>query len=851
MIPQRVQNDEAKIQEICSARTQRNIVSARSKGHPKLNDVAVNDKTLGVTVQPCKIHKESQKEDQLITWKQLSHKKSSILINGSVVNRNFSHEFQLLDLNQRHTVEEEIDASKNQNIIEDLSITKNELDRIDELKMRKFYKIDENDVTWLGSIQNLNKTYLIKDSEDIEHSEQLFRNKWKTIRHSPRVEFYFKDTKDAEICELDTKKSKKRLGANNEEIKFIEHKAEECKIDDKDNPKKKYNEIEVAEHKIEKSEIHCKNMEDDRKTSEDKATRAEDRMEERKLNSENKKDIYNDIDIVELDKLNVNKKNGEDEQVAMDACDDIIKQTEELNRLAYEQIKDPFESTTPNLSDSIKLPTCDIMHVTVPDTSEEHEESCLKQLKIDFTDNNDLSSDKKFSYEQYKDITPNFNSGDDLPSGNIINQNQNYNLSPEDEILQCESKTCFNGSLNLKESATTFICDQREKLNSTFLKCSNDYDVSLETNALQHQDNLCHNSLDLEKNVKRSPSSISCRRSLPELSIVKNDEKDEINEDRYEDNLITFRNEQSEKCINELKSETLLSINSEVIIDNYLNTQTNKAILQTNADKQHQEDCFLIIDSNNSENNEDNFKNKKRNFITILGDDLNNKIEILAYSANKVKDTAGERLHEIHEKSVSSDYDSDDTIVENNVRDANKFKSSNTLKDSVGESRCCHETAFAKADINFPKRSSSSTRETIREHPANRAEMKQKIRERMNLLRDSTDSLVSSVEFVEPSSIRRPEIGRAYSREMIEIIKPNKRSKTLPVLPDIKDKIRKTAEKPEKSVNRTYWERASKISRNRLINLNPSYRMGYRFVKRNPKLRILPPVPSSPLTNRR
>ncbi|KYN27604.1 hypothetical protein ALC57_03003 [Trachymyrmex cornetzi] len=334
-ISQRIPNDDTRNRETCSARMQ-NIVSARSQGHPRVNNVAVNDKTLGITVQPCRIHMNMQKDDQLVTWKQISRKKDNFQADDPFIIHNFLRELQLLDLDR----EEE---NENKNKTEgDLSIVENNFIRIH--KDCEVDKVKNDDITWFSGIQNLNQTYLIKDSEDIEPPE-IFHSKWKPIKHSPRVEFYLKDKEDEEdeICKFDQKKSKRNIVANDEKIRIeqvkelkmcikdkeddkivIDCKVEELKTNNKSikNIRKISSEkIEAVTHTIE--ELNINNIEENKQIGSYEETEVtENNIEKIEINTTMKEGIketekINGADIAELNKLNAYKENKKDRQITV------------------------------------------------------------------------------------------------------------------------------------------------------------------------------------------------------------------------------------------------------------------------------------------------------------------------------------------------------------------------------------------------------------------------------------------------------------------------------------------------------------------------------------------------------
>lgn len=805
-ISQRIPNDEMRNREICSVKTQKNIVSARSQGHPTINNIAVNDKTLGVIVQPCRIHMDTQKDNQLVTWKQISRKKNNQHYNDPVVSYNFSQEFQLLDLDRRCDQGNEIDS------IEKKLITKNFTRINDELKNSEVDKLENNKLKWLNGTQNLNQTYLIKDSEDIyNESPEILHNKRKPIKHSPRVKFYFKDRENENEINK-TKLDRKTVASDGEirvaeqelkiniknkedtEAKKTEHKIVEVKTDSKDNWKVNNKESEMIEDKIEKLNIDTR----DKEINKEK-------------NIKDKGDSQRMDDLAEFDKLSVNEEDETNKQIAMD--------NKIIESIKYTVI----EENEQNFDEYIQL---------LQVASKEYKES-FKKLKVSSTNNNnDLISDllqdffEPF-YSKHEEPTLHIDDKNSLTfSDNFINHTQDY-LNLKDEILQYESDTCCN-LLKLQENTVDFICNQPDVNNMMSLNSrSNRTDSEDET--LPCQSNvICCNSLDLTENIKTTSSSVhpvsSSRAVSTEKYSTKNAEETEINEEICENNLISFYNKNFERK-EELNSEISLLQNSKILVNE---SNANNIPAQVKFNRQRQEQLF------DSDNFEDCLRNGKTDFNADVDRHSNDES---SRSIIKTEDITSEGLRKRTVDNVDNeefDYDSDYIVCvgEHNTRGTNDLVSSVMLKD---ETQYRRDETFLKRSVNFSKDVSDLPRRA-KERPVNSVEIKHKIRESMNRLRGSTDSLISSIEFIDLANIRRPKTNYAYEQENIEIIRP-RRSRAFRSLPGIRNDSAEAREDSERS----YWEKASKISRNRLIDLNSNH-TGYKFAKRNPRVRILPPV---------
>ncbi|XP_050448822.1 uncharacterized protein LOC126849950 [Cataglyphis hispanica] len=842
-ISHRIPNDETRTREICSIKMQKNIVSARSQGHPTINDIAVNDKTLGMIVQPYKIHMDLRKDDQLVTWKQIS-KKNNLQCSDSVVSFNSSQEFSLLELDRRCDREDEINTIEKEDRTEkELLIAKNDFTQInDELGDSEVDTLRNDKLIWSNGIQNLNQTYLIKDSEDIYNEPpKILHSKWKPIKHSPRIEFYFNDIENENVINK-TKSDRKTIASDEEirttkqelqmeiknienkentETKVMEQKVEKLKTDNEDRKDWKINdkEAEVIERKIKKFNINIENKDNQRLINEEDEIAGYD-VKKLEINIKDKRDSQrmDDTDIAEFDKLDVNKENKKDKQIAIDIIEDIkytVVEENEQNLLNFD---------------------------TLSQFSQDAEES-FKKSKVSSTDSNNdfilnlFQNVFETSLSKHEDPILHVNNKNSLTVSNIfINNHIEDDLNLKNKMLQYESDTCCNLQ-KLQENVSAFICNQSHINNMMFLNSNNQTDSEVET--LPCQSNVICSNSDLKENIKVMPS-VSSRASLDKDS-TKNTEETEINDEICGNGLIILYNNDSERNLKELNSEISLSHNSEILAnESHTNAYTNNISLQVKVNRQYQEQFF---DSDNFENIEDCLKNEKTDFDANIDRQSNNKS---SRSIIQMEITTSEGLHKRNVDNEEFNYGSDNIVCveEHDIQDADDLVSSVTLKNNV-ETQYRHDETFLKASVNFSKDVPDSARRLAKERPVNSVKIKHKIRESMNRLRGSTDSLISSIEFIDLENIRRPKVNYAYEQESIEIIRP-KRNRVFRGLPDIRNDLAETREDSEKS----YWEKASKISRNRLIDLN-SIPARYKFVKRNPRVRILPPVSSPSLMRRK
>ncbi|XP_044596463.1 histone-lysine N-methyltransferase, H3 lysine-79 specific-like isoform X1 [Cotesia glomerata] len=115
------------------------IVSARSLGDLKVNDVTVNDDVIGMTVRPCHAHRE-----ELTTWKQIRSDKAKVCdssLNNSYNNNiNNNNDDNLADeLDQTYLIKE-ADCDVDNDVIEGIDSILKQLDNdlMEEEKFNKF-----------------------------------------------------------------------------------------------------------------------------------------------------------------------------------------------------------------------------------------------------------------------------------------------------------------------------------------------------------------------------------------------------------------------------------------------------------------------------------------------------------------------------------------------------------------------------------------------------------------------------------------------------------------------------------------------------------------------------------------
>lgn len=177
------QQEERHQQTLHSARSLKmNIVSARSQGNPKVNDVSINDDIVGVTVKPCNIYGTN---NQLTTWKQIAETDQTKIL----MNRRCDEDLLLpsTEDEKRATRAENVGEFSNDND-EDASKEK------EEDGARKLSSRSES-MNWSSTTTTLNQTYSFREAgARVCDDRPTARSKrWRPVRHSPRVEFCLKE----------------------------------------------------------------------------------------------------------------------------------------------------------------------------------------------------------------------------------------------------------------------------------------------------------------------------------------------------------------------------------------------------------------------------------------------------------------------------------------------------------------------------------------------------------------------------------------------------------------------------------------------------------------------------------
>ncbi|XP_034182119.2 uncharacterized protein LOC117605204 isoform X2 [Osmia lignaria lignaria] len=797
----------SKQEEKYSARSPKtNIVSTRSQGNPKVNDVSIND-IVGVTVKPCNIYRENS----YTTWKQISQEK----ICESNSNQKMIKPQKLLEDHDKKDDALKIDFN------EDTCKDDN-----DKLSCRS------ESLNWTMISSKLNQTYSFKDlNEEIENARVSKRRK--PVKHSPRVEF----------CLGDLEKANRLRSALN------------FNYPDESNVNKVSRTSSKNEFKRTSSKGSVIENETERLPEEGNFESARSRILERKrltpttyadVSSQNDYQVESNVDeITNLqegfekdEKLNgINIINCEDiETVSTHENNDSNEENwEEVSRHSEERLK-PNEFI--NFSEMCQLGTNDII---VDDDIPRPHQSKLQEGTTETTDSEDIKEDNDQLISDVRNLDGSLQNNitdDDPKSCNIATnfvEMENDEIS-KDILWPTRSSTPF---VNIEDCSN-------KKSENTEESCQAENEewqmaINLETGSellyrVESRDSHCsgHSSrgnsrkkiLELENcpSVREMNTSVKSFSSLPSVQIQKNEEEScsfirspiILKEEQFESDK-TFRKEiasQINMCNCPSNLSGILKLEKGIDCNDLIeNISESEAELCDTKLKEFNRPLKEVEFSEGQ--SKENLQNNNCKEERIDDKDL-------------IKESNTE-IQEIYKNDTAKDFDYDsDNSIEQHVKEAiSNLKASSKKQRSI---------ILSKSRVKVKKsRTSKSYRSKILDIP-------DKIHEDPNVLNESTDSLSSSNNGADFTDVKRVE---SVEVETIEEIGTRNRSIRFRILPEIKGSTVVVKENyGEREKIDTYWEKASRASKNRLINLDPPYQGASRFFKRNPKVRTLPPVPS-------
>lgn len=954
---QKVRQDEK--QPLHSARSLKsNIVSARSQGNPKVNDVSINNDIIGLTVKPCNI----RTENKLTTWKQI--------------------------------VEADQVKVEKQKHIEDLHLNEKQLENdfiFNEDDMftegRKRFSCRSGSTNSSVTTPMLNQTYSLRDlmvSDKVDDIEITKNKKWKPVRHSPRIEFCLGDPEKTNQVYVppvspilsgdtykkeDTKNSRKNL--KEEDVKSENSKY--CLTKDEGM----INETDCQEDNSYFKTFDVKSPESYKSTRSRilerkglNSTTYADISERNCINSETiepQKSLYeNNVSIDTLNspipiikgKISSNHENtdvvhtNENTDMTEENTREPLTHLSEENLFSspsYEQfanlngLNDFCETSEPeinNISNNIEAANQEVNQVISYNdrpNSETNQPVYIKYIKkvdnefdID-TNNSTQSFQSELGYplecgninddREFYSTETNWNEIETDPYFMEIMLQPTRSSTPFVNVVQ-RTKPKFEDCEDSKEEQCTLpvnsewkeeidsrtgsevlyrvesrgsnclspinSCseiDKLEKINSkisspnrTYNKFNKNLKNSAEiiSSSKQQGKNNCSRpaSSMVKKKEKRSPrDNFSIMQTDEQIKFPKIHKKEiasQINICKCP--LEVFPSFKCEKSVNDACIHTIGNTpysEPRVCSTTYKNMQGNETLKEpletqeTNFNKISYNDKLSGSSINQFNQNMEDRRNYKKKVAVIKENSVGNKTVRICDESTAKEDDMNNEVQEIYS---AEDFNCDsDNSIEHHVQDTMiDFKSSTNTNHNIKESlQSLRSIVLSESCVKLSQRirlqdSSVSQSTALKSRRLKTLEIENSIRENTSLLNESSDSLASSNDATDLNRrfrYRNAKQVESVEVETIEEIGTRNRSIKFRVLPKIKGTtvvVKDDYHEKGRMNSQTYWEKASKASRNRLINLDPPYQGASRFLTRNPKVRILPPLPSnSSLINQR
>ncbi|XP_076233365.1 uncharacterized protein LOC143178526 [Calliopsis andreniformis] len=819
-----------------SARSQKaNIVSARSQGNPKVNDVSINAEAMGLTVKPCNIYRGTE----LTTWRKISQEKEH-QTRGSL------------------KAEDLIESTYHRDggCIESPS---KELLENDTLELASdVFKDDASGVSSRGSASwsaasKLNRTYSFKNSTRDALEEELIasQRKWKPVRHSPRIEFRLDDPDKVNRPQLSLScfTSSIEFGMGDESRKMrgkMKHCVSEndvvgdCKEKNLDlgTLGKGYEGFESVKNK----RLEIKGLRSaENSLRSDSGSMEDDKPRNASLHGDHDEDSA----ITELE----DRLSAIESKHLLNCEDSEFKELEYSSEQKFQSLiyseKCPY-----SLDDSVIAETCE-QEIDQSVLSNDNRET-NKIVDIKGSENNfDFNSDEKSPMEPFQDELP-------VSDKNEVFCNfeaQNDAFLVKDMLRPSRSSTPFNKI----EHQKCQIEDSTEKSRFSLANCewemsideergsqmmyrveAKDSDYSHasdreEINELQ-ETNFENENLELEHNssnkLNESDNSIDVTPRVSHPVSPKEQKKDIASQINICNcSLMVSPSFKHEKTINESIERN--SNLEETICDDSLKNRNSKRRHEV-PEQSFETEATAIESVEKAEPNFKQNKSPKINSNTSLKETepeerhvrqednhVDNTRKLFIKPSDEGED---EEVQEIYRNCSSKDFDeeSDNTVEEQTLQDTvEDFKSPSAKNDTI-DVRNFRSILLSESRVKLRKSTSRST--AFRSRKSRTLEMENKIHENMNQ--------VESVEV-----------------ETIEEIGTRNRSIRFRILPEIKKRstvvVKEKYRGGEKLDAQTYWEKARKATKNRLISLDPPCQGASRFLKKNPKVCVLPPVPSS------
>lgn len=893
-----------------SARSQKtNIVSARSQGNPKVNDVSINSGAMGITVKPCNIYKGNE----LTTWRRIGQEKDqtreATFSNSKDIRAEDLVSFERNDRIEEFPSKELLEENTLRLAVEDPF--KNDAGRVSSRS---------GSMGCSTATSKLNRTYSFRDSVCDGMNEVLMsQRKWKPVRHSPRIEFCFDDPDKV------NRSQPLSLGFTSpKKVTLRNDSGKSCT-----NSKAKNVGKERSKHSLIKDEINRFEKDSNQKDSDLEGSRmgpsdgslmksSLERKGSRPATFSKTGSSENLQNSNNLDSSDLSKNFGESSAIVDNELIERVSVMEDQNLSNFESLKcgpasnRNLNAKMKNIDESLMDPEPKLGPLTSKQSSYSDKFNSLTSF-----DKSDVTVNEICEQKVNESILSNTNKGTNEIEGveNIAGKNFDFNSSGqnmaesfEDQLEKSSSffskNEVFNNIENepdvflikdiLRPSRSSTPFDKIDKIEGNphcpmhevqnkksrvpFANCEWKMSVDTERGAemlyrVEAKDSnrlntSVHDNELQEANFENEPSKLkvdsSNRSSVSSKTIdiaqsvagaatdreQKKDTASQINICNC--SLKISAGFSNEEVINDSveKNPDL----EEQVYDDSLQTKSAKSqsILEKSSERQTSVKTDVEKIDPGVKRREGSKMKLNTSFIEpwptseqyVDNDDLKNRSRLFIEPSNEAEN---EEVQEIYKNFSTKDfdYDSDNTVDDQIAEDDADFKTPS--KSDKIDVRNFRSILLSESRVEL-KKSLTSRSTALRSRTSRTLEIENRVKrvhEDLSVLNDSSDSSASSADAMDFTNVKQVE---SVEVETIEEIGTRNRSIRFRILPEIRKSnsmmVKERHSERHKLGAETYWEKARRAAKSRLISLDPPCQ-GARFLKKNPKVCVLPPVPSN------
>lgn len=839
-----------------------NLISVRGYNNPKLNDVTVNQDVLGMSVQPCNIH-------SMTTWKQISEEKSDSQVVQDVP--------IIADLETQQVTMEVPGTVRSQSVTDEKRSIDDEFEKAAERhrqRMLASQKVEESTpsseiversdapkISWAMNIEKLDKTYLIAEARDSEpESPKLVvpSRKWKPVKNSPRVEFRTKDNMAFALSKpvsnvFDTPDSFESpmnfdvnvkftstpfpdgLGASNNgaNSEFEGNNSKDIRVSEDfeyctesgagwSGGMKLHEPIKLELGFLESVEDYIGGAPSQSNVlSLTPEVSAVDASPESETNITEKKPSPQ-VRSPGTDRKKKDKPEVKDTPRSKPP-DETAKVTENsLNCCdsgrGYEsptvkQIYSPVDRPIPRQRRKNKSPSKNRRRRTSNDDNQSH----VKKSVLVVQEKIDAHSDEE---ESKSPLNSTMNT--EIIIQSPLDEVRSAEISPRTDFSS--TKCVLKSPKMLKGQKESCSTERRRKIGAT---CKRFAHLNLCDDETRAVDDSTSHLEESSKLPRKSPDTLNSPKHSATISLS-NSLKPDFSDRR--------------RCgtyVIEKRSVPNVSTSCDPASDESLEN------MPSGEKRRRTESTSQDLDVTNPERDDTLIDTDPREDCSLNGSLTASKI----FMETTVEDiTLNDEMREIYDKYVNNnfDYDSENTVGGSYSNEqALLDDKDDVLEDDHELVKATSDSDVMRADRELPQPSETPV---SRSSCGTHSEMQRRIRKSMNILRGSTDSLVSMVD-TGSRSIQLTSSSGCYDREICTIepiasgssfvLKMDERSSTF--LPDISQVEPPVELRSMGRKCKTYWEKVANASQNKLINLDPPNER-FRLVKRNPKTQFLPPM---------